>query len=279
MNIRPRTLPPGWYPSSQDRVERVIIDFMVDHTDIEQTIYSGIVPHAGWGFSGSIACRVISHLDPDISTIIVVGGHLSPGKTVLAAFEEGYSTPLGILKGDIELLGAIQKEMDLTEDLYSDNTVEIQLPFIKYFFPDVHVLGMRAAPSAIAEDLGKVICEAARTQGKKVAVIGSTDLTHYGSNYGYAPKGSGAGAVEWVKTQNDKKFIDACLAMDSELALSSAQKDKSACSAGGAVCAMSFAHAMGGEKGLLLEYKTSWDVQPSESFVGYAGILYPKTSS
>ena len=72
MKVRPRTLPPGWYPDSSDRVEQVITDFLVDHTHIEHKIHSGIVPHAGWGFSGSIACRVISHIDPDHHTIIVV---------------------------------------------------------------------------------------------------------------------------------------------------------------------------------------------------------------
>ena len=276
MKVRPRTLPPGWYPDSSDRVEQVITDFLVDHTHIEHKIHSGIVPHAGWGFSGSIACRVISHIDPDHHTIIVVGGHLPQGDTVLAAFEEGYSTPHGILSADKELLDIIKKEIKVSEDIYSDNTVEIQLPFIKYFFPDSSVIGMRAAPSPIAEQLGQVICHAAQKCGKKAVVLGSTDLTHYGNNYGFSPHGSGKQAVQWVKKVNDKKFLDSCIAMDIESALNHANRDKSACSAGGAVCAMSFAKEMGVKQGTLLEYKTSWDVQPAESFVGYSGILYTK---
>lgn len=276
MKVRPRTLPPGWYPGSRAQVERVITDFLVDYTSVEEKIHSGIVPHAGWGFSGSIACRVISHIDPDHHTIVVVGGHLPPGNSVLAAFEEGYSTPLGILEADKELLSEIRKEMNITEDIYSDNTVEIQLPFIKYFFPDSRVLGMRAAPSHISEQLGQVLCHAARKLGKKIVVIGSTDLTHYGSNYGYSPHGFGKQAVQWVKEVNDKKFIDACITMDTGSALQHANKDHSACSAGGAVCAVSFAGEMGVKKGILLEYTTSWDIHPAESFVGYAGILYTR---
>ena len=274
MKVRPRTLPAGWYPDSQNRVEQVITDFLVDHTTIEYKMHSGIVPHAGWGFSGSIACRVISHIDPDHTTIVVIGGHLPPGETLLAAFEEGYSTPLGILKADIELLDKIRKEIDIKEDIYSDNTVEIQLPFIKYFFPDSMVIGMRAAPSKIAAQLGEILYYTAKKLGKKVVVLGSTDLTHYGSNYGYSPHGSGKQAVQWVKKVNDKNFIDSCIAMDVESALSHANNDKSACSAGGAVCAISFARQMGVTRGTLLEYKTSWDVHPSDSFVGYAGIMY-----
>jgi MEMO1 family protein len=276
MKVRPRTLPPGWYPGSAAEIEQVITDFLVDHTHIENKIHSGIVPHAGWGFSGSIACRVISHIDPGCDTIVVTGGHLPPGNTLLAAYEGGYATPMGIIKADKELLSEIQKEMAITEDIYSDNTVEIQLPFIKYFFPDSLVLGMRVSPSSISEQLGKVISHAAEKLGKKVAVIGSTDLTHYGSNYGFLSHGTGKQAVEWVKEKNDKKFIDACINMDIRSALDHANKNRSACSAGGAACAVSFAREMGVKKGTLLEYKTSWDMHPVESFVGYAGILYTR---
>ncbi|HUI72061.1 MAG TPA: AmmeMemoRadiSam system protein B, partial [Spirochaetia bacterium] len=49
---------------------------------------------------------------------------------------------------------------------------------------------------------------------------------------------------------------------------------RSACSAGGALGAVSFAKEMGVSKGALLRYMTSFDVHPAESFVGYAGVLY-----
>ncbi|MBN2532982.1 MAG: AmmeMemoRadiSam system protein B [Spirochaetales bacterium] len=276
MNIRPRTLPLGWYPGSRVQVEQAINNFTGSELDSESKLSCGIVPHAGWGFSGSIACRIISHIDPDIQTIVVIGGHLPPGNSVLAAFEDGYYTPLGDLHADAELLSEIRKEMNITEDIYSDNTVEIQLPFIKYFFPDALILGMRVAPSPVSEQLGQVLFHATRKLGKNAAVLGSTDLTHYGSNYGYSPHGSGKQAVQWVKEVNDKKFIDACITMDTGSALAYANKDHSACSAGGAVCAVSFARETGIKKGILLEYLTSWDIHPSDSFVGYAGIMYSR---
>ena len=62
--------------------------------------------------------------------------------------------------------------------------------------------------------------------------------------------------------------------MDSSEALLLARKNFSACSAGGAVCALSFAKEKGIKKGKLIRYQTSWDIYPSDSFVGYAGIIY-----
>ena len=71
-----------------------------------------------------------------------------------------------------------------------------------------------------------------------ILVFGSTDLTHYGPNYGFAPKGFGPEAVKWVKEVNDRKFIDQALKLDGPGMLKAAQQDQSACSAGGAVAAV-----------------------------------------
>jgi AmmeMemoRadiSam system protein B len=274
MKVRERTLPSGWYPDTGEETEQVIRDFLKIYPKKEETILAGIVPHAGWTYSGSMACGVISLIDRELTTIVVVGGHLSQIDMVYAAFDEGYYTPLVTIQADTELLSEIRKEIAVKEDKRPDNTVEIQLPLIKYFFPESRIVWLRAAPSDIAIVLGKVIHACAAKLNTKAAVIGSTDLTHYGSNYGFSPKGFGKQAVQWVKEVNDKQFIDACLSMDPESALHHANFDHSACSAGGAVCALSFARESGVKKGTLLDYKTSYDVMPAESFVGYAGILY-----
>ena len=56
-----------------------------------------------------------------------------------------------------------------------------------------------------------------------ILVFGSTDLTHYGPNYGWSPKGYGPEAVKWVKEVNDKKFIDQALKLDGPGMLKTAQ--------------------------------------------------------
>jgi AmmeMemoRadiSam system protein B len=109
----------------------------------------------------------------------------------------------------------------------------------------------------------------------KVSIMffGSTDLTHYGPNYGFSPQGYGPEAVKWVKEVNDKKFIDAALKLDGAGMLKIAAQDQSACSAGGAVAAVAAAKADGAHQAALVDYYTSYDIMPGDSFVGYAGIV------
>ncbi|MBN1697320.1 MAG: AmmeMemoRadiSam system protein B [Spirochaetales bacterium] len=274
MNVRQRTLPAGWYPATAEKTKAVIDEYIHARPHPEIKALAGITPHAGWDFSGSIACEVIRCLDPDADTIVIVGGHLPPGKNILAASEQGFETPFGILEADIELLLEIKRRIFVKEDAVPDNTVEVQLPFIKYLLPQSRAVWMRAAPSHIAEELGEVIDKAAQIIGRRVVVIGSTDLTHYGFNYGFLPKGSGKEAFEWVTEVNDKKILDAFIAMDAKAAIGAAREDRSACSVGGAVAAVSFAREKGCKKGRLLRYMTSRDIYPSDSFVGYGGIVF-----
>jgi len=274
MKIRRRTLPPGWYPEGEAATEQAIRRYLAEIPEGGNTAGAGVAPHAGWEFSGGVALKVFLNLKKDIDTMIVVGGHLSSSGGVIAAFEEGYETPLGPISADLELLEKIENKITVSEDIYPDNTVEVQLPFVRYFFPRARALALRAAPSDDAIKLGEALAAAAGELERKIAVVGSTDLTHYGRNYGFSPAGEGEAALRWVTEVNDKGFIDCLLKMEARKALEHARENHSACSAGGAVAALSFARASGSMKGELLRYLTSYDIFPSESFVGYAGIIF-----
>jgi AmmeMemoRadiSam system protein B len=275
MRVRQRYLPPGWYPVS-DRQTREAVEGMLQGVKTEsRSACAGVVPHAGWEFSGSIALEVFSRLLIPCDTIVIIGGHLSPSDGILCAFEEGYETPLGVVGADLDLLKALSQKLEIREDRHADNTVEIQLPFIRYLFPGVKALGMRASPSAVAIVLGKTLAGVSQSIGKKVVVVGSTDLTHYGAGYAFNPAGSGERAMKWVRDVNDRRFIESLLSMDADAAIARAEMERSACSAGGAVAAMSFAREKGCARGRLVKYATSYEVHPSDSFVGYAAVVFP----
>jgi AmmeMemoRadiSam system protein B len=275
MNVRPRTLPPGWYPGGREQTIRDIEEFRRHTKHPEGKAVAGVAPHAGWSFSGSIACHVFQSLYEQVQTVVVVGGHLAPHSGLLAASEQGYETPLGVLAADLELLEDLSADLTFKEDRYADNTVEVQLPLLKYLHPEARALHLRASPSAEALELGEQLARAAERLPRKIAVVGSTDLTHYGDNYGFTPKGTGPGALKWVKEVNDRRLIEALVDLELEKALELAGTEHSACSVGGAVAAARFAERLGVERGELLEYRTSYDLSPSPFFVGYAGVIYP----
>jgi AmmeMemoRadiSam system protein B len=274
MSVRRRYLPAGWYPGAEGKARQAIESMERSINPEPAGGIAGIVPHAGWEFSGGLAFEVLSRISRTMDTIVIIGGHLGPADGILCAFEDSYETPFGLLPADQELLAAIRAAVTVAEDRSADNTVEVQLPFVRYLFPQAKVLGMRAPPSRDADRLGRALAEAARGLGRKLGVAGSTDLTHYGSSYGFAPAGTGNRALRWVREVNDRRFIDSLLAMEFDSALERALKERSACSAGGALAAMSFARENGVREGRLLRYSTSYDVHPGDSFVGYAGILY-----
>jgi AmmeMemoRadiSam system protein B len=283
MAVRSRCLPPGWYPGTESQTRKKVEELLSSLTkgkspeDFRKSAgngIAGIIPHAGWDFSGMIALEVICRLQGEAETVAIIGGHLSQGDGLYAAPEEEFETPLGNLQADSELLSAVKSQVNIKEDRFDDNTVEIQLPLVKFLFPESMVLYLRAAPSEEALLLGKALYRAAGDIGRKTVVLGSTDLTHYGEAYGFMPRGTGENAVQWVKEKNDRRIIDAFLGMDASEAIKLAISEKSACSAGGAAAAMSFAAAAGVTKGILVDYNTSWDVAPAPSFVGYAGILF-----
>lgn len=284
MSLRRRSLPRGWYPDDPDTLRSLVsswIDGGQAATARATAAVAAVAPHAGWTFSGRLAARAAASLLPapggDLpQTIVIFGGHLPPGARPLAARESSFDTPLGVLDADSELLAALEASMSLGSDDESDNTVEVLLPIVSQLFPGSRALWLRAPNDASSLALGAALAAAAKSLGRRVACIGSTDLTHYGPNYGFSPKGRGAAAEAWVRGVNDKRFVDALLALDGREALALAEAERSACSAGAAVAALAFALAAGATRAALLAYATSLDVRRDDSFVGYAAIAYHK---
>ena len=123
-------------------------------------------------------------------------------------------------------------------------------------------------------ELGSLLSEITEKAGKKAVVIGSTDLTHYGSGYMFTPAGTGPEAVKWVKEVNDRRIIEQLTEMDSGAVIDLALRERSACSPGAAAAAVEFALEKGADCAKLVDYCSSFDVSPSSSFVGYAGVVY-----
>jgi len=281
MNRRKRALPRGWYPVGKKECEREIESYLEGWTPSQLSSTSGlggIVPHAGWYFSGKLATRVFYTLKMKnkVDVVVLYGGHLSTGDLPRVVTEEVCETPFGDIEIHTGFLKNLMTNMEVKKEspTSGDNTIEVQLAMVKYFFPEAKLVAIRSPLSLKAETLGREVAEVAKKEGISILAIGSTDLTHYGPNYGFLNKGIGPASVEWVKKENDKGFIDRALKMDAEGLLKHALENNSACSAGAAISSMSTSKALGSEKGVLLDYYTSYDIMPDNSFVGYAGIIY-----
>jgi MEMO1 family protein len=281
MNRRKRALPRGWYPFDGKDCKGEIESYLEGWTPSQLQLtkgLGGIVPHAGWYFSGKLAARVFHalKLKSKVEVVVLYGGHLSTEDLPRIVIEEACETPFGDIEIHAGFVKNLMGRMDIKKEspTSGDNTIEIQLAMVKYFFPEAKLVAIRSPLSLKAETLGKEVAAIAKKEGISILAIGSTDLTHYGPNYGFLNKGVGPASVDWVKKENDKGFIDRALRMDAEGLLKHALENDSACSAGAAISAMATSKALGVEKGILLDYYTSYDIMPDDSFVGYAGVLY-----
>jgi hypothetical protein len=280
--VRKATFAGSWYPAGASECEQEIAGFLAEGKNIkspDRELVGSIVPHAGWYFSGSIACNVISRLQgadaPDV--IVVFGMHLHANSRCYLMAEGAWETPLGELPVEEGLAAELVKNFSFaleTPDRFSrDNTVELQLPFIKYFFKDTAIVAMGVPPSTSSLAIGKAVVDFAKARGLKAKVIGSTDLTHYGSNYGLTSRGRGKKAVDWVRDKNDRRVIDAMLALEPENVISEALASQNACCAGAAATAIEAARNLGASRADEIAYATSYDKSPGDSFVGYVGIV------
>ncbi len=277
MPVRSRMLPPGWYPASQSGCVSDIESYItgVKPLPAGTKVYGGMMPHAGWYFSGKLAAQVF-YLTSRVTqpqVVCVFGGHLGSGPPLLVT-EDAWETPLGNVPLATEFYKPLMAKMTMKAEYPGDNTIEVNLPFVKHFFPKSQVLAVRSPQSAEAVKLGEAVVAVAQELGKTILFFGSADLTHYGPNYGWAPKGYGAAAVKWVKEVNDKRFMDAVLKLDAMGAVNAANQDQSSCSAGAPAAAITAAKLMGATKALFVDYYTSYDVMPGDSFVGYGGVVW-----
>ena len=211
MQTRPAYFAGSWYPSNRDECRKAIEAMNQNANPADGSTFpiGGIVPHAGWYFSGKLACRVFQQLaatdSPDL--IVIFGGHLSshdPGRIMTHG---AWETPLGLLPVDEDFTAAVKGQFDLIIDKPAtappDNTIELQLPFIRYFWDAIPIVPIRLPPTPLAIEVGKAVATIAQENNVTVQIIGSTELTHYGPNYGFTPQGTGPHAVEWVRQHND----------------------------------------------------------------------------
>jgi hypothetical protein len=284
MAVRRSDFAGSWYPSSESECKRVIEDWVNEGKpcrDQERRFVGGIVPHAGWLFSGKVACGVIDCLrsggaKPD--TVVVFGRHLHAGSRNYIMKEGRWATPFGELGVDRELAEGLVAKFSFVQETPThyeqDNTIELQLPFIKYFFPDAMILPIGVPPAAASPGIGSAVAELAESTNRTIMIIGSTDLTHYGPNYGFMPKGGGEKSLDWVKNENDRRIRRLILQMDADGVIQESLANRNACCAGAVAAAIAASRKLGAEQGMELFYTTSYDIRPDSSFVGYTGIVF-----
>jgi len=261
-----------------------------DIRDLPDRPVGGIVPHAGWLYSGETAYAAFSAIATRRrpATFVLFGAAHGPVPGNVLFPEGVWRTPMGEVEVDQRLSGEILTRA-AADDLLESNpaaheaehSLEVQLPFIQHLFPDAQIVPILVPPGGKAVALGKVAGQAIRDRQADAVCIGSSDLTHYGLAYGFTPEGLGKAAIRWVRDENDRRMLDLMASLDAEQVMPEAKSHMNACGAGAIAATLAAARTLGATKGHVLRYTTSFDVMMEkmgradyDSAVGYAGVVF-----
>ncbi|MFA6186136.1 MAG: AmmeMemoRadiSam system protein B, partial [Phycisphaerae bacterium] len=190
MNIRKPAVAGQFYPGSQKQCRTEIIDCLTDRPvscRLPEKLVAGIVPHAGWTFSGDLAGMVfaaIEKVEKTVDTFIIFGTAHNYFGSSAAVYDTGlWQTPMGEIKIDEELAAAIIEKSSFAKsnpDAHKyEHSIEVQIPFIQYLFPNAKIVPLLTPPADFVIELGADAAECIKSAtGKKIICIGSTDLTH-----------------------------------------------------------------------------------------------------
>ncbi len=292
MMVRESVVAGRFYPADRDGCLAAIRSMRVPEAvpDVPDRPVAGIVPHAGWLFSGETAFAVFSAIAgrrrPATFVLFGAAHRPVPGN---ALFPEGvWRTPLGEVEVDERLAGELLSRAAADDLLDSDpavheteHSLEVQLPLIQHVCPDAQIVPIIVPPTDTAAALGKVAGQAIRDRQADAVCIGSSDLTHYGPPYGFTPEGLGKAAIRWVRDDNDRRMLDLMTRLDAEQVVPEARRHMNACGAGAIAATLAAARTLGAAKGHVLRYTTSFDVMmertgraDTDAAVGYAGVVF-----
>lgn len=252
-------------------VLRDTISSMVDKNAAKSEVVGAVIPHAGYIYSGPVAGAVYSRIDFKETFVILAPNHTGYGKPVSIMTGGDWQTPLGTVTIDSVLANKILAgskyfEEDELAHQY-EHAIEVQLPFIQYFKPDVKIVPIVIAQASIetCKGIGEEIARAVKETGREVVLIASSDMTHY------EPQKS-------AKVKDDQA-INAILSLNEDDLLKKVEGlNISMCGAVPTACVITAAKELGANASELVDYRTSGDTTGDhQSVVGYAGITLKKT--
>lgn len=273
-NIRPPAVAGSFYPSAADELDSVLEDCFVTHRlgprgvkADRPNLIAGIVPHAGYVYSGACAAHFYSCFNKDIERVVILGvNHRSRGHKAALGPWDFWQTPVGKIPVDRALGESLAKVLDwLAYDERAhagEHSIEVQLPFIQHEVGEFAFLPISLAhisPQECAE-LGGALAEVLMSRtDQKTVILASSDLNHYLSP-------AETDRRDWLA-------LDRALALDPAGLLDVVEKnDITMCGVLPSVAMLYAANRLGAKQAELLKHCHSGDVTPMHEVVGYASI-------
>jgi len=246
----------------------------------------GIVPHAGWVCSGALAGEVLGTLARDVTPdlVVVFGAVHTPAPLSVAALDS--HSVWNVPGGSSEIAGDLNESLVrsgglfVTDDRFHlrEHAVEVELPLIGAVWPNARLLPVEIPMLDSAADVGRSVARAALGRGWKTVFLASSDLTHYGPGYRFAPAGVGVEALNWAK-ENDRRLLRLVESYEIDLIVPEVRGHLNACGAGAIAAMLAACKEAGASSARVLRHASSYETlarvapQPPIDAVGYAGVV------
>jgi len=286
MSIRRPVVAGSFYQAGKDACSRSVGLCLrgYEPPDDLGKVLGGVVPHAGWTYSGPTAGKVFLALKKaaDPGVFVLFGAVHQWGVSGAAVYPSGaWSTPLGDVPVDEGLAGEIVDAgpglIDASEQAHeAEHSIEVQVPFIKRLFPEARIVPILVTPDERSASVGAAVGKVLQAGDRRAVVVASTDLTHYGMGYFGQSHGPLPGALQWMKA-NDGRFIRLVEELNADEIVAEAARNHNACGAGAVAAAIAAVQEMGATRARVLEYITSAEVVndlSSPNAVGYAALVF-----
>lgn len=263
MDVRRATLAGKFYPGEPASLKEQLAYFF-SHVVLPHPVDAcGVVsPHAGTIYSGQVAAYSYSAVPDDFDgTFIVVAPSHAGYPDCTSGF--AWETPLGIIGCDEELVSALDIKRNDFAQAQHENSLEVQMPFIKFRFPDAKVVPVLMGRQTLsgAKAMADAIIRAVRDTSSGVRLVASSDFSHY--------------IIDAEARKLDGYAIEALYNLDSEEFFRRIREEGiTACGYGPIAVMIEVCRELfGAERGELLKYMTSGDISGDlDQVVGYAAV-------
>ena len=226
-----------------------------------------VSPHAGYMYSGPPAACGFYELAQDgrPELVIILGPSHGPGRSSAVLQAEGFwATPLGQtpINADVAaaLLASCPNLAEGTRELEYEHSLEVQLPFLQHLYGEalsIVPIMMFDQSWETAASLAAAIAQLCQQQD--VVIIASTDMTHQ-----QPPP---------VAREQDMMLVKYMEKLDPQGLLEErARCGITMCGYGPTATMLAAAKQLGAQRGELITYTNSGDVQPMSTVVGYVSL-------
>jgi AmmeMemoRadiSam system protein B len=274
-HIRPPAVDGFFYPAEAEALGALIDDCLVTSplgpqavTPYSQSLIGGMVPHAGYVYSGPCAAHLYARLAGSVQRVIVLGvNHRAEGHNAALSPWDYWQTPLGKVPVDQELNESLRRRVPfLKRDELAhsrEHSIEVELPFLQRVLHDFTFLPISLSYLSVdaCAELGWALAEICLSQADKPIVLASTDLSHYRS-----PRDT---------EELDQIALEKVLGRQPEDLLKVVEeKNITMCGVIPAAVALFAVNALGATRAQLLKHCHSGDAAPMKEVVGYASVVF-----